>query len=318
MQKIYTKLPTSFQPKRNLILMLICVVCFGDFNLSAQNECPNDVIRSVSGATSTFRFSSGIAPGGFGCLPALGAFENSITIDGLVYTESIATNENGECYVSYDNNSNQPFFPINVNFNGANSTDCTYLTSTGTPAGPAGFLPVEFTRFSGEAGKTEVYLTWQTATELNNSHFDVVRSSDGKNWEIIGSVDGSGTTQQTINYEFTDFDPLRGANYYALLQVDFDEKITNSKVIAVTIENTKPVFEIYPNPVSETLNIRLSEEEIDFPMEIYLVDAAGRQIAYVVVEDVQMSMEVSNLEKGFYFLQIRTNHQFFNQRFLKQ
>lgn len=312
MQSNYTNQLVPISNIKNIFFALFFLAAT---NVSAQSSCPNDVVRSVAGITSTFTFNSGMAPTGFGCLGAQVAFRDDITINGLAYTESGASDNGGTCYVAYTNANNQPFFPISANFGGG-VTDCNYQSSTG-PAGPAAFLPVEFTRFAGQPKGKEVYLEWQTASELNNSHFEIARSSDGKNWAIIGEVDGAGTTQQTVNYEFTDFEPMRGANYYALLQVDFDGTVSNSNIIAVASAIEKPAFDIYPNPVSEALNIRLSEEIIDFPIEIYLVDAAGRLINKTILEDFQMSMNVSNLENGFYFLQVKSQNQVFNQRFLK-
>src|SRR5690606_15817603 len=49
-----------------------------------------------------------------------------------------------------------------------------------------GILPIELLRFDAIPGKNDVKLEWKTATELNNSHFEIERSADGRNFQPIG------------------------------------------------------------------------------------------------------------------------------------
>ena len=65
-------------------------------------------------------------------------------------------------------------------------------------------------------------LTWQTASELNNAGFEVERSADAKQWEVLGFVNGHGTTMEANDYKYLDAQPMRGMNYYRLSQTDFD------------------------------------------------------------------------------------------------
>jgi hypothetical protein len=94
-------------------------------------------------------------------------------------------------------------------------------------------LPVELLGFQGQTIGNENQLTWSTATEHNNDHFDVERSADGADFEWIGTVDGAGNSQHVINYELMDPRPLRGYNYYRLKQVDMDGTATYSNVVAL-------------------------------------------------------------------------------------
>ncbi|MGB0432700.1 MAG: hypothetical protein ACPGLV_19650, partial [Bacteroidia bacterium] len=57
-------------------------------------------------------------------------------------------------------------------------------------------LPVEFTYFDAKWNviSESVLLNWQTAMEENNSHFEVQRSFDGQVWEMVGTVQGQGST----------------------------------------------------------------------------------------------------------------------------
>ena len=55
-------------------------------------------------------------------------------------------------------------------------------------------VPVELTSFAASVNGSSVNLNWSTATELNNSGFDIERKSSSSNWTKIGFVPGYGTT----------------------------------------------------------------------------------------------------------------------------
>ncbi|MFD1628766.1 Ig-like domain-containing protein [Pseudopedobacter beijingensis] len=94
-------------------------------------------------------------------------------------------------------------------------------------------LPVKLTSFNGKLQGDHVELNWLTASEKNNSHFDVLRSADGKTFDKIGFVQGKGTSDLTNNYSYTDLFPYKGNNYYKLKQVDFNGNAEESQAILV-------------------------------------------------------------------------------------
>ncbi len=116
-------------------------------------------------------------------------------------------------------------------------------------------IPVEMISFYAKPQSQTVKLDWLTATERNNAYFDVQRSTDGQTWTNIGTVKGNGTTASKQTYNFTDEAPLSRLNYYRLKQVDFDGKLDFSSVVAVNMASNGKGFSIYPNPVSDKLNV---------------------------------------------------------------
>ena len=67
------------------------------------------------------------------------------------------------------------------------------------PTDPAGcfgsVLPVTLTYFEAEkVSENRVALNWQTASEIDNEHFIVEHSIDGRAFEDIGKVDGNGNS----------------------------------------------------------------------------------------------------------------------------
>jgi hypothetical protein len=83
-------------------------------------------------------------------------------------------------------------------------------------------LPVELLYFKGNAISTTNHLYWSTASELNSDYFLIEKSFDGIDWDLVGSVNASGNSSQTVNYSLTDNDVRFGISYYRLKQFDFD------------------------------------------------------------------------------------------------
>src|SRR5690606_1918478 len=90
-------------------------------------------------------------------------------------------------------------------------------------------MPVEFSSFTAsiEQSGSKSTLTWTTAKEWQNSHFEIERSIDDiSNWETIGEVKGNGFTDSSTAYTFADSKlPVDGGRiFYRLKQVNFDER----------------------------------------------------------------------------------------------
>jgi len=92
-------------------------------------------------------------------------------------------------------------------------------------------LPVELVDFGSSCDGSDIALHWATGSEHLNDHFDVERSTNFIEWEVIGSVTGTGCSQQLVNYSFHDERPSATDNYYRLRQVDADGTERLSSVI---------------------------------------------------------------------------------------
>lgn len=97
-------------------------------------------------------------------------------------------------------------------------------------------LSIELSSFTVEKVDRMNLLKWETATETDNSHFELERSTDGISWERIATVSGAGTTTVTQAYMYYDSDFESTVNYYRLKQVDFDGHHRHSFII--TMDNS--------------------------------------------------------------------------------
>lgn len=160
-------------------------------------------------------------------------------------------------------------------------------------------LPVKLTSFTASKQGAAVQLKWSTASEQNNRHFEIQRSTDGQSFATIGNKVGAGNSSSVLDYFFTDRSPSSGVNYYRLNQIDFDGKSTLSDPIAVSFGSGAVGVMAYPNPVVNQLNV----SGLVAGDRIKLLDLSGRIIKEQAFSGSNSS--VLNLDKinaGVYLL----------------
>ena len=141
-------------------------------------------------------------------------------------------------------------------------------------------LPVELMKFESLVKTDLIELSWATATEKNNDHFEVERSSDGMKFESISSVSSkasSGNSSVKIDYATADIEPKAGLSYYRLKQVDKDHTASYSKIIAVT--SNKPVgnkISVYPNPSHGNFAVDVVSAENKSEAYIKIIGSMGK------------------------------------------
>ena len=191
-------------------------------------------------------------------------------------------------------------------------------------------VPVELTSFTATAERNSVSLNWQTATETNNSGFEIERKQVGspqssvgnQDWNQIAFVPGFGTTTEPKSYSFIDENLSAGKYQYRLKQIDFDGTFEYS--ITVEVEITSPTeFSLgqnYPNPFNPTTKIKytipsvtLSLSNGDIPVSLKVFDVLGNEITTLVNEQQQPGTyevefnvgQAINLSSGVYYYQLR-------------
>jgi 1,4-alpha-glucan branching enzyme len=195
-------------------------------------------------------------------------------------------------------------------------------TNQQLPAPPEGYtpwgtvIPVELTNFTGKViNKTDAALSWQTASERNNSFFAIERSFDATQYLEIGQVKGNNATNQARNYGFIDHNVPNGLVYYRLKQVDLDGKETLSNTISLEMGSNKKSISVFPNPTSDkiyiqnTSNILARDEATEGGI---LTDNLGRVL--VNYEKIPQEISLHALPSGVYFLKIGSE----NFRIIKQ
>lgn len=128
-------------------------------------------------------------------------------------------------------------------------------------------MPVELIYFYAESYPDSILLKWGTATELANYGFNLERSTNIPDWEVIGFVFGHGTSYVINHYTFGDTTVIPNTKYYYRLhQLDNDgnskysdtivvDYLLGIKQIASAVVEDFSVSQNYPNPFNPTTNI---------------------------------------------------------------
>jgi len=172
-------------------------------------------------------------------------------------------------------------------------------------------IPVELSSFTASVENQKVILRWSTATETNNSHFEIERKFKNQQWEKIGYVNGYGTTTNPQSYLFEDdlsFINYDGKILYRLKQVDFDGSFNYSDIVATEV-NIKPdkflLSQNYPNPFNPTTKISW-QVPVASRQTLKVYDILGNDISTLVDEYrdagiYKIEFNAENLPTGIYF-----------------
>ncbi len=165
-----------------------------------------------------------------------------------------------------------------------------------------------------------VTLFWRTATETNNSGFQIERAEfyEAKQrysyFTNIGFKEGNGTTTAPVSYSFTNNTLLTGRVKYRLKQVDYDGSFEYSDVLEITV-GVPDKFELtknYPNPFNPVTNIKFSlPEKANVQLNIY--NSIGQLVSTLLEEEAgyyRLEWNAANLASGIYFLRISAGNKF--------
>lgn len=182
-----------------------------------------------------------------------------------------------------------------------NSTRYVTIASIdgGTP------LPIELLKFEAKPiNDRYVALEWQTASEINNDYFEIERSKDAINWEVISEkIDGAGNSSSLLSYEDFDYYPYKGTSYYRLKQTDFDGAFSYSAIRSVNFKGELDVT-IYPNPFSDYTIINFGAE-LKGEKHLVLFNSLGQKVYQsenLVGTEYKLNKE--KLAQGVYLLSL--------------
>ena len=117
-------------------------------------------------------------------------------------------------------------------------------------------LPVELTAFDAVTSASDVLLTWETASELNNAGFYIEMQYQGATFVPIAFIEGHGTTQSPRSYAYTLSNRPTGAYVFRLKQIDFDGTFAYSPTASVSLNPSAFVLnQSYPNPFNPQTRI---------------------------------------------------------------
>lgn len=225
-----------------------------------------------------------------------GTFDWTLDADGSTFTDSAFSHTFGFCL--WDPSTGDLVYDDDVHLTITDQWGCVNSNVSDIA------VPVELVSFTGEVVGEGALLRWQTASEINSDYFVIERSSDGINFEQIGTVAAAGNSMEIVDYQFLDPQMGPGDNYYRLVQYDFDGSSEIFNPIVLRKDQGSRDIGISPNPGRDVVNVELPESRNGG--ELQVLDMTGRVVLNKTINSSRgvssISLDVSTLPEGLYYV----------------
>lgn len=185
---------------------------------------------------------------------------------------------------------------------------------------PLSVLPVKLLSFTGSVIDSKGKLNWQVANDDEVSKYEIEKSTNGKEFTAIQTV-AARRTSALQNYA-TEDTKLSGTNYYRLKTIDLQGLVNYSKIVQLSLGVKGQGFTIFPNPVMQTLNIKMAKlEKGQYDVNVY--SAAGQLVFAKAIQydgsgnTIQVELP-GNMQRGNYNCILNSAAGKFTSSFLKQ
>lgn len=154
---------------------------------------------------------------------------------------------------------------------------------TGTPSPGetnSAVLPVELLNFTATVTSEQTaLLRWATLLELNNAGFAVEQfNAAAKEWQEIGWVAGSGTTESKTDYRFETPYLDAGTHLFRLRQVDLDGMENLLPTVSVNVRGASDRPVLFPNPTAGRLTLQVPETGFSENVRIEVFNVHGQRV----------------------------------------
>ncbi|GAB3354916.1 hypothetical protein GCM10027566_16710 [Arachidicoccus ginsenosidivorans] len=154
-------------------------------------------------------------------------------------------------------------------------------------------LPVKLLVFKGVLGNNRAGFEWRTATEDNFNYFELQKSTDGKTFSTVATVNAKGNNSHYVASVIQ----VESAAYYRLKMVDRDGRYKFSKIVYLTQAFAADKLPLYPNPAKDYINISISQ-----PTLVQIYNALGILVRTLQMQAGVNRLDIRSLPMGSYFV----------------
>ncbi len=173
-------------------------------------------------------------------------------------------------------------------------------------------LPVELTAFQVSCEEDQIQIQWSTASELNSSHFEVEKSNDLINWNLISETAAAGNSNINMDYQTSDIERSSDVIYYRLKQVDLNGESKVYGPISTLCEIESNSMKVYPNPTQGEYQVEINWTETSTNAQLQLLDLTGKVIDEMDVNlntgTTHLQFNQGNLPMGTYLIRLNNKH----------
>jgi hypothetical protein len=167
-------------------------------------------------------------------------------------------------------------------------------------------LPVSGVNLTAALNGNDVDLKWKTTSEINSKHFEIERSIDGINFELLAVKQAAGNSVSELQYTHKDASMNARAYYYRLRLVDVDGKFTYSNTAVVRKAGGIKGIKTFPNPVFVSTNVEFSNAKGNYVISLF--NQAGQEVKAMratITNDVQyVTINRDGLVSGSYYIRV--------------
>ena len=169
-----------------------------------------------------------------------------------------------------------------------------------------GYLPLNFTPQINDTSIISDTLNWTLVYGQYIAH-------GGERYIIIGNFFSNALTD-TLHL-VQNSNPLNYYGYYFVDDVNVHCCTCDSVNIGVTELDNEENIQVYPNPVENELRITNYELGIK---EVKLYNVMGEMVLKKEIKNKEIEIDVGDLPKGMYFLQVKNEKGIFNKKIIKE
>lgn len=182
-------------------------------------------------------------------------------------------------------------------------------------------LPVKLIQFAGQYTAGKAHLTWSVTGNENGSHFELEKSTNGRNFEtqtLIFNTEKQGNEA----YTFADAASLSEKVYYRLKIVNKNKSVSYSNIVLLGQAKGASALTLLQNPVQSAVNFTYTAAE-NTAAEVTVYNLAGVKVLsqkqYLQKGTNSVAVPVGNaLTEGIYILEVREGSNRQTVKFVKQ
>jgi len=168
-------------------------------------------------------------------------------------------------------------------------------------------LATENVNFTGRYNDPDILLNWTTPSK-DIITFEIERSTDGRDFRKIASVNATVNSDAQRFYELTD--PSRSLNsttlYYRLKMIKLGSSHDYSRVIVVRKNfEANEDFSLFPNPARNYLQVH-SNQNSSSPLLVQFYNSAGHKVFSTMLNNGSEKINLAKFSPGFYVVHIMT------------
>ncbi len=195
-------------------------------------------------------------------------------------------------------------------FFGTGAVNGTFETGFSSFSIPNITLPVEFKSFYAMKSGDDARLSWDVSSDEKNMHFDVLRSTDGRNFQSIQRINALQNGRSDNSYQTVDLSLSKLGSrevFYQLNQTDRDGQQVKSAIRKLSVDGLGKSVTAFPNPARTTTKLVVDAPEAG-KGSIILRDALGRQMQNISAQFNkginQFDIKLMNMAAGDYNISV--------------